>query len=148
MVTSTCSSLLAIKLKSLNASRTSLRAARGIIEVDLGQRFYVLLTNLSEKQVFTQKHIIITLKLDRPQLASTTEATSLKTDPDKVVAVCYKPSVVRSTQMSRRKAIEKHDDEKINLNWKEKANYRANVHVCANSSWKYSTNSSPYGMKT
>lgn len=48
------------------------------------------------------------------------EATFLESELDTAAAVHYKPSVDRNTQMSRHKAVEQHDDEKVKHDWKEK----------------------------
>lgn len=104
MVARTRFDLLIIEPKAFCASHASLQVARGIIEVDPDQLFYVLVTNVSEKQVFIPKHRTIAHTVDRGQLDTPTEGTILESQPDTVSAVHYKPSVDRDNQMSNRRA--------------------------------------------
>lgn len=59
MVASTDSGVPFIEPKTLRASRASLQVANGIIDVSLGQAIYLILTNLSEEQVFVPNLMII-----------------------------------------------------------------------------------------
>lgn len=95
IATRTCSGLLIIKPKTVRFSHASLQVVRGIDAVTLGQPSNVILTDLPEKQVFMQKHVIIAQTLDRPQLVSPTVVTFLESGLDTVAAVHYKPSVDR-----------------------------------------------------
>lgn len=75
MVTSTRLGFLLIKPKILRPSRWFSHVEGRIIEVVPCQLFYVLLTNLSEKQVIIPKHMIKAHKEDRPQLVASTKGT-------------------------------------------------------------------------
>lgn len=56
--------------------------------------------------------------VDKPQHTSLTEVIVIKSELDTLAAVHYKSPVDRTTQMSRYKAVEKHDSEKLNHDWK------------------------------
>lgn len=58
--------------------------------------------------------------LDSPKLATPTEATLIESEPDTQATVHDKPSVNKDTLMSRHKAIECHDNEKLNNDWNDK----------------------------
>lgn len=60
-------------------------------QVSLGQPFSVLLTNLSEEQVFISKHMNIAKTLDRSQLVIRTKVALLDSRRDAVASVHYKP---------------------------------------------------------
>lgn len=95
MVTCTSLGLLIIEWKLHCVSRASLLVAQGIIKIAPKQLFYLLLTNLSEKRLFTPKHMIIAQALGKLQLSTPTEAILLGSESTTVAAVHYEPSVDR-----------------------------------------------------
>lgn len=97
MLASICSRLIIFTPKTLYARRTSLHTARGIISVAFSEPFYGLLTNLSDKQIFITKHMIIVHELRYTQLVTPIEATLLESGQDTGAAVLYKLAVYRDT---------------------------------------------------
>lgn len=63
-------------------------------------------------------HMIILKMLNRPQVVASTEATFLESELHTIVTAHHKPSVIRESQTSRHKAVEKHDDEKLKHDYK------------------------------
>lgn len=59
IVASTCSDLLIKEAKTLRASRASLPFSNKNNEIASGKPYYVLVTNLSVKQAFTPKNMIL-----------------------------------------------------------------------------------------
>lgn len=64
--------------------------------------------------------MIIAQTLDRSQLVSPTIATFLEFGLDRVAAVHYKHWVDRETNFLRHKTVERHDDEKLKQDLKDK----------------------------
>lgn len=116
MVVGTWSGFQIVEPKILRASRASLQIAIGYIEVATGQPFYVLLTNLSKKQVFILKHIILAQSMDGLQFLTPIETPALESDLDTIPAVQYKQSVYRDTEMPRAKAAEQHKGKMLSHN--------------------------------
>lgn len=73
----------------------------------------MLLTNLSEKQEFKPKYMIIAQPPDRPHFVTPSEASFYDSNPDMVAEVHYRPSADKDTQMSRYKAVELYDHQML-----------------------------------
>lgn len=58
-------------------------------------------------------HTAIAQRLERTQLVTRTEVTTLESEPDTIAVVHYKLSVYKDTQTSRQKAVEEHDNEEL-----------------------------------
>lgn len=86
MVGCACSEFFIIEPKTLRGSRASLQVARKIIEVASGEPLYVLIMNLSEKQVFVPLQMIIAHTVDRSQLVVQSKVTLVEPEPYTVAA--------------------------------------------------------------
>lgn len=124
MVIGNWSSLLIIKRKSPCAGRASMQVANGTIEVVSGQASYLLLINLSEEQAYIPKHTFLEQTPTWPGLFAPTEATLLEPKLHTICVMHYNPSVYRNIEISHHKALEKHDDEKLNIIRNTKSSYR------------------------
>lgn len=132
MVTSTCSGLLIDEQRTLLNSNECWQVVKGLIEAAHDQPFYVLLTDLSEKQEFLPKHMTIAQSLETPRLLTPAKTNLLDSEPNTVAAVHYKLPADKGTQIWRHETRDQLDDKKFKHNLEEKSNCLETMLITAN----------------
>lgn len=121
LVPSSDSCIVVSELTNECAGYATVQVKRGQITITVNTPFPILLTNTSDKRVHLPKRTIVVQVADSPAHITATEAALQKPNPKTIGAVHYKPSVARSTKMTRHKDVQAKDERKLKLNWKGSA---------------------------